>query len=413
MRILQISKADAAGGGASRMAEELTAGLGALGHDVVHLVGSGSTSEAARRHHLLGSFETRIVRARRKLRKHVGLIDVVPFELAPLFADHDVRSYDVVHFHDLSTAVSPLTLVALAKLVPVVFTLHDCSAFTGGCIYPMGCERYRAHCGRCPQLDEFPLNTAHRDFTPLYLGLRRMLHRSTVTCVAPSEWMADSALASGNLERRPLVLSNGIDLDLFRPRPEEEVRAELGLPAGRRIVVVSAGALDEERKGARHAAAALRAIRDLDPLVVVVGHTRGSFVAALDGLETRSTGYLRDAEALASHYNAADVMLFSSLADNQPLTVMESLAVGTPVVGFATGGVPEMIVEGEQGFLVPPRDDAALASALRTFFERRDRPWSANARRHAEAHFGRERCARAHAELYRTLADGREGPVHP
>lgn len=412
MRILQISKADAAGGGASRMAEELTAGLGALGHHVVHLIGSGETSEAEHRHRLLGSFEPRIVRARRTLRKRVGLFDVVPFELAPLVAEHDVRSYDAVHFHDLSTAVSPLTLVALAKLVPVVFTLHDCSAFTGGCIYPMGCERYRAHCGHCPQLREFPLNTAHRDFTPLYLRLRRLLHGSDVTCVAPSEWMADTALASGHLRRRPTVLSNGIDLDVFRPRPKEEVRARLDLPRGRRIVVVSAGALDEERKGARYAAAALRAIRDLDPFVLVVGHTRGSFAAALDGLETRSTGYLRDAEALASHYNAADVMLFSSLADNQPLTVMESLAVGTPIVGFSTGGVPEMIVDGEQGLLVPPRDEVALAAALRAFFEDRDRPWSANARRHAEEHFGRDRCARAHAELYRTLVDGREGPVH-
>lgn len=389
------------------MAEELTAGLSSLGHDVVHLIGRGDPSESAHRRRLLGSFEKPITRSRGAIRKRLGLFDVVPFELAPLLAEHDVRSYDVVHFHDLSTAISPLTLVALSKLVPVVFTLHDCSGFTGGCIYPMGCERYRDRCGACPQLSEFPLNTASRDFTRLYHGLRRILHRSDVTCVAPSAWMADTAMTSGMLSRRPHVVSNGIDTDLFRPRPRDALRARLDLPLDRRVVLVSAGAIDEERKGGRYASAALQSIRDLEPFVVVVGQTKGSFVAALGGLETHSTGYLRDAGALASYYNAADVMLFCSLADNQPLTVMESLAVGTPVVGFATGGVPEMIVDGEHGRLVPPRDGAGLAAALRAFFEGNDVPWSTNARRRAEELYGRDRCANAHLALYRSILANR------
>jgi glycogen(starch) synthase len=64
-------------------------------------------------------------------------------------------------------------------------------------------------------------------------------------------------------------------------------------------------------------------------------------------------------------FAAADVAVLSSSWENFPHTVVEALAVGAPVLSTAVGGVPEIVRDGENGLLVPPRDREALAAALR------------------------------------------------
>ena len=78
------------------------------------------------------------------------------------------------------------------------------------------------------------------------------------------------------------------------------------------------------------------------------------------------TGYVDSRERLGLLYAAADAFLFCPLEDNLPISVQESMAAGTPVVGFATGGVPEMVTDGETAWLVPTGDQLSLNSALRS-----------------------------------------------
>lgn len=79
----------------------------------------------------------------------------------------------------------------------------------------------------------------------------------------------------------------------------------------------------------------------------------------------RFMGYLKDETSLALVYNAADVFVTPSLADNLPTTVLESLACGTPVVGYNTGGIPEMIKHKENGYLADYKDPVDLSNGLR------------------------------------------------
>ncbi|WNC95051.1 glycosyltransferase [Paraburkholderia sp. FT54] len=404
MKICQISKADSFGGGASRVAEELTLLLRAEGYTAQHWVSSsGKPIDFAVRHPLYGRF-TREIRCAHYVLKRIGLPEYVPIEL-PIVA-HKLRAleFDIAHFHDLSSAISPYTLARLAKRMPVVWTLHDCSPFTGGCLYPMGCERFTSGCGSCPQSGIWPIDSMI-DTTRLGWTIRKRVHREpNLHCVAPSQWMADMAMKSGMFERPPLVLANGIDTDLYRNHDKQTIRTQLGIAARGPVVLLAAKHFGDERKGVRYALNALRAIADLRPFVVVLGAADPALHEQLSGFDCLAAGYVSVPADLARFYNAADVLLFCSIADNQPLSIIEAMSAGTPLIGFGTGGIPEMVLQDETGFLVPTGDEPALAAALRRGIDPvRAARWSENCRRHAVAHYSHKKMLERYLNFYNSL----------
>jgi len=410
MKICQISKADAFGGGASRVAEELTTLLRSHGHQARHLASwSGKPFDDVRRP-LYGKHDGTI-REYHLRQKKVGIPELIPFELPGLLTSQDILDYDLLHFHDLSSAISPLTLIGLAQLRPVLWTIHDCSPFTGGCLYPMECTRFRENCGKCPQIGTWPIDTKI-DLTPMLRWVKARVHQSGVRCVTPSSWMSELAFSSGMFRTAPEVVSNGVDTDLYWAHPKAEIRRELGLPEDRRIIMISAGHLSDARKGAVYAARAVQSIRDQNPFLILLGANDDQFRRAVDGIDCHSPGYIGDPAVLAKYYSAADLMLFCSLADNQPLTLLESLASGTPVVGFAVGGIPGIIPQDECGFLVPEKHETALAVALRYAFEGdRLSRWSQNARSRAVSTYSHQQFYENHVDLYRRILDGVTAPM--
>jgi glycosyltransferase involved in cell wall biosynthesis len=402
LRVCHVSKADSLGGGASKVAEDLVDLLLKAGHHADHYCSWSGKPYGPHRHSLYGKFAREIRFLQRQI-KYVGFPELIPFELLTLLRPGRISRYDIIHFHDLSSAISPLTLVALAKFKPVVWTLHDCSGFTGGCLYPLGCENYRTGCGNCPQIGEWPLDT-HVDFTRFHRWIKSVVHRSGVVTVTPSNWMADLAMESGLLRQRPLVVNNGIDVHVYRYNDKGETRKALGLPLDRRIILVSAGDLSDPRKGTRFAVAALRGISEFKPFVLLLGKADQTFLESLNGLDIHVAGYVSDPSELNKYYSAADIFLFCSLADNQPLAVIESMASGTPVVGFATGGVPEMLQNNVSGLLVVQGDHGALVSAIHcAFTDDHYRRWALNARRHVEQQFSHEALLQRHLDLYNSL----------
>ncbi len=398
LRIAIISKADAAGGGASRVAQELTTLLRARGHDATHWASWWRQP----RDDLQAAYGA-WVRSLHKWMKRLGLPEAVPAELPELFR-RGVHRCDIVHFHDISSAFSPLTVLALGRLVPTVWTIHDCSPFTGGCLYPMECTRYQTGCGRCPQLGAWPLDTG-RDFTSLLHRLKRLTaERGRITYVTPSAWAASTAISSRLFREPPRVLPNGVDVDVFHPGDREALRRRFQIPVDRPTLLLSSGNVMDKRKGVHLALAALRRHAPTKWFLVVVGAFDDDTREALAGFDYWATGYVSDTRRLAEIYAAADVFLFCSLADNMPLVVLETMACGVPTVGFATGGVPEMVEHGVSGYLVPCGDVGALATALARAADLEDvRRWGRAARERAVVNFSHASFVDRHIELYRSL----------
>jgi glycosyltransferase involved in cell wall biosynthesis len=405
MKIAIVSKSDRNGGGASRVAEELATWLNDAGHPTDHFVAFHCKEPLSFQRNLYGERRRyRLCQRIHEKTKEYGFPELLPVEYW-LNLSRILDNYDIVHFHDLHTAISPVTLALTSRRKPTFFTVHDCSPFTGGCLYPMGCEKFTTHCHQCPQLppgkkkDKIPDRT--REIQAIKRWVSGQFH---IRYIYPSHWMAQQAQQALKFKISPIVIPNGLDLKPFPLVTKVNIKINLGIPENRKVIVISAHVLDDPRKGVKYAIAALQSVRDLSPFVLAVGICNDELKQALEGLEFREMGYISDPNFLAKVYSAADVMLFCTLADNLPLTVMEAMAASTPVVGFSTGGVPEMIETGRNGILVEPTNQQALNQALRQALLSIDlEAMGQQARKDVENNFSRTVFLEKHLELYQNF----------
>lgn len=400
MKIAQVSKADSFGGGASRVAEHLHFGLQEEGYGSHHLVSWSGHGYKNGRLPLYGKFES-YIRNMHLITKKLLVPEIFPYELIPLNRHHQRTNYNLMHFHDLSSAISPLTLKYFAAKMPIVWTIHDCSAVTAGCLYPMGCEKYKTICFNCPQSGQWPIDSKI-DLTFIGHMIKKYLHKtSTIQIVTPSNWMADFVAGSGLVERQKIrVISNGIDTNIFKPR----INNNVGLPKDRLKLLLSSGDISDERKGIKMAIEMIQKLKHLNPIVIVVGNISEEAKKYFNDLDTHFAGYISDRDIISSYYSNADAFIFCSIADNQPLAVMESLSSGTPVFGFKTGGVTEMIESNFNGVLVEQGNISELALSLESaYYNKQLEIMSVNARQDALKKYSLSLMLEKHLELYNEL----------
>lgn len=275
---------------------------------------------------------------------------------------------DIINLHWVTSFLNPAIIRRLVETgKPIVWTLHDQRAFTGGCHYTAGCEAFANECNGCPQL----VKRFHHVASRLLREAREYLHEAKLTFVTPSSWLGQelrrSSLFSATTHRHH-VIPYGIDLERFSPQHRKpELRERFSLPADGLGLVVGSVSLEESRKGfafARRAleslAARLRAVSYPGPQPFVVTFGRGTPEVA--GIPCYHLGPLDEAGVISA-LNAGDVFFTMTREDNLPNTVMEAIACGVPVIGTRVGGVPDMIKHGDQGWLVE-RDDWNAAAEI-------------------------------------------------
>lgn len=356
-----------------------------------------------------------LFRAGRRLQRRVECVhgplfslDWTLFDRLPLW---QLPPADLYHLHWTADLVDFRMLPALARRAPVVWTFHDMNPFTGGCHYDEGCGRFATACGQCPQLASADPQDVSARVLRRKLRTLAAVPADRLTVIAPSRWMARESRRSrvfGRFDAR--VLPNGIDLEIFSPAPDRAaVRRRLGLTPDDRVVLFVADVLNDVRKGWAELERALTEVAHLPSLrVLTLGQGDTQHMVGPSYLHL---GQLHDAAAIRDAYIAADLFVIPSLQDNFPNTVLESLACGTPVVGFAAGGIVDAVEEGVCGSLAPVGDTAALAAhitALLTDDARRTAMGQAG-RVRAVRLYGLETQAAACLELYRELlARGRD-----
>ena len=403
MRIAIVSRTTFNGGGASRVAADLCTLLNTVpGVEADHWVAFPVDPLGPRTRSIVGGVTwTYLQRKTQHVSRLAGFPDL--FVANTSRAVRTLRKYDLIHLHDVQDVLSPFALLALGRDKPIVWTMHDCTPFTGGCMYPMDCARFAKRCGSCPQLSQWPLGVSF-DTTRLILATKRRLYRSIgIVPITPSRWMAEQVEKSRVFAQRPAHIPYAVDSELFQPRDNNTVRELLGLPTGGLIVLASAARLDSPRKGFPHLAEAVAAFREECTLILLGELDEGSR-RLVDNTDHRVIGYVRDKRLLAMYYSAADVLLFPTLADNLPMTILEAMACGTPTIGYRTGGVPDMITHLTNGYLASPGDVEGILRGLQRVTERSTRAaWSAAARDRALRNFGRKEFLKSHIDLYRGL----------
>jgi len=311
---------------------------------------------------------------------------------------------DVIHFHNIHGYYLDISIAeAVGSMgIPVVWTLHDAWPLTGRCAYFFDCDRWRIGCGRCPNLLTYP-----RAFFDSSRGMwrrkRRLLGEAwDPLVVAPSRWLAELAVEASSGRCRVKVIPNGVDTSRFHPRSRREARARLGLREDRKVVLFAAADLRDERKGVMYFLESLRHIQAKGWEVITVGRNARAAKAFLrQPVAMKQLGYL-SGESLADAFCAADLYCITAMDDNFPTTVLESLSCGTPVVGFAVGGIPEQ-VSGGCGMLVAPRDVKGLARAIGVLLEDDGlrQEMAQVCREKAVVEYGRKRFIERYISLYR------------
>ncbi|MCL6557367.1 MAG: glycosyltransferase [Firmicutes bacterium] len=316
---------------------------------------------------------------------------------------------NIIHFHNLHGYYLDLNIAkAVGELgIPVIWTLHDAWPLTGRCAYFFECNRWRIGCGRCPDLRSYP--RTFFDSSALMWPKKRELLGGVwkPIIVTPSQWLAGLVLEACAGRCRVEVIPNGVDTHIFRPRDRLKIRGKLGLPKDKKVVPFAAADLRDERKGARYFFESFNFV-EADNWMVI---TAGKMVKVPPIFGTRvpikQLGYLSGSETMSEIYSVADLFCITSLEDNFPTTVLESMSCGTPVVGFSVGGIPEQVTEG-CGQLVPPRDARALGRAITALLndDQLRRTMGIRCRERTVRKYSLERFSERYLRLYHELSGG-------
>ena len=288
-------------------------------------------------------------------------------------SDHPlVKEADIIHIHWINQGF--LSLKDLQKLFrlgkPIVWTMHDMWASTGICHYTGDCEAYQDLCKQCSYLrseKNFDLSTK------VFLIKRSIYKDADLTFVGCSKWITQKAALSNLLVGSNfLSIPNPIDTSIFLGQDKLECRDVLGLPKDKSLILFGALNVTDIRKGVKYLLDALSSLNDRNVELVVFGQVKEE-LRSLVTIPIHSMGYITDVHKIVTLYNAVDLFVISSLEDNLPNTIMESMACGTPCVGFNVGGIPEMIDHLINGYVARYKDAEDLAKGISWILNYKDK----------------------------------------
>ena len=308
---------------------------------------------------------------------------------------------DIVNLHWISFfADFPSFFKSIPNHIPIVWTLHDTHAFTGGCHYTGGCMRFADGCGNCPLV----ISPSPQDVSLSSLLAKRKAYRGkNIQVVAPCAWMRDLAKRSSvwPAGTKFQKIEYGLQLDKFKSVDQKTARAKLGLDPNKKLIAFGAMEIDNPRKGFEYLLTALEKVKasGADCECLVFGSGEIEQTTKLPKLN--SLGFIDSAERLCQAYSAADVVVVPSIEDNQPQVGLEAMACGTPVIAFDTCGLPEYVKDGKTGWLCPVADADALAEKILISLGSSTKNFGAAAAKQIQTRFDLRQQTQKWLQLYR------------
>lgn len=250
---------------------------------------------------------------------------------------------DVIHLHNIHgyyIDVEKLFEYLHTCKKKIIWTLHDCWAFTGHCAYFdfVDCKKWASQCESCPQKRSYPQSIFMDRSTRNYRKKKDLFCGGLdMTLVTPSHWLAKLLNNSFLSEYKVQVIPNGIDLDVFKPSYNgEELRAKFQ----NKKIILGVASVWNHRKGLQDFIKLSQRLKE-EYIIILIGLKEDQMKGLPDNIVGIS--YTASVEELAAYYSAAEVLINPTYEDNFPTVNLEALACATPVITYNTGGSPECI----------------------------------------------------------------------
>ncbi len=276
-------------------------------------------------------------------------------------------------------------------------TIRDMFPITGGCHFFHGCDKWQEDCSDCPQIP-----STCTDYPSKILKAKRKYYNfENLTIVTLSKHTKKI------IEKTPFfntcrleVIPNSIETDVFRPYDKKIVRKKLGLPLDRKIIGY-VPSFSSSVKGYKEMLEALDIIEynnllSTKPFIMLVGNETPA--TSKIKLDKKNIGYIADNKKLAEAYSAADIIVVPSLEETFSNTAAEAISCGVPVVGFKTGAIPELAIDGKTGYTYEVGDVKGMADGIIKVLTGDD--LSDNCRKHAVSYCGFMKQAEGYESLF-------------
>jgi len=281
---------------------------------------------------------------------------------------------DIIHLHNIHGYY--LNIEVLFDFLksfdkPVVWTLHDCWAFTGHCSHftYAKCERWKTGCYSCPEKKSYPRSVIFDNSKSNYARKKKAFTGAkNMTLVTPSQWLAGLVKESFLRDYPVQVIPNGIDTEVFKPTPSD-FKKRYGLDG--KFLILGVANVWEKRKGFDYFLDLSKYLSD-DEIIVLVGLSD----ERIKNLPNNIIGIKRtnSAKELAEIYTAADVFFNPTLEDNYPTVNLEAQACGTYVITFDSGGAKETIISKESGVAIKPCNAEDIMNLIRVLRSKGRKP---------------------------------------
>lgn len=405
------------GGGAAIAAKRLIYALKLKGVDIHCIVRDGRNSD-----------ENITILANSKFKRLMGFIrfalekfyflfyeksSLIRFAFSPaiigqkISTNKIIKNSDIIHLHWINNSF--ISLRELRRILragkPVVWTMHDMWAFTGGCHYTGECMNYLNNCGKCPYLKR----PGTKDLSNRIFRKKQETYRGVpLYIIGISKWIAGCAKQSNLFKSFPIFsIPNAIDTDKFKPFDQKEARNSLNLPKDKRILLFGAANIFDERKGLKYLLEALDILVSDYPdycdnlHCVLFGKAKASVTMSLPFSQF---SFISSDSVLVELYSAVDLFILPSLQDNFPNTILEAMACCTPVVAFNTGGLTEMIEHKVDGYLAETIEGRQLAQGIIYVLKNNtDNAMGLKARDKIIAEYSPEKIGETHVQIYNEI----------
>jgi glycosyltransferase involved in cell wall biosynthesis len=403
MKILQINSS-VNSGSTGRIAEQIGSQIIKKGHESFIAYGRGNRPSSSKLIKI-GNFKDVLIHGIYSLffDKHgFGSIQ----STKKLLKQIDEIKPDVIGLHNVHGYYLNIELLfnyIKLKNIPLVWTFHDCWPITGHCAYfdSISCEKWKTGCTNCELKNKYPKSILIDNSRHNYLKKKSLFNQvSNVTIVTPSIWLKN-IIKESFLKHAVVHIPNGVDLNVFKPVIDlKEIKDKYNI--GSKKVVLGVASVWDERKGLNDFIK-LKLVSDRDIKIILVGLNK----AQIKNLPANIIGIERTESIteLAALYSLADVFVNPTYVDNFPTTNIESLACGTPIITYKTGGSPEAI-DKFTGVIVEKGNLSSLENAISHVLTLGKEYYSKACRERAEKFYDKDDKYDDYFNLYETILKG-------